>query len=81
MSGRNFIGSPAPATVGKGVAIRLDADTLLAREGLRLTQRNDFIESNRMRTVYGVTNGLGILLAESLNFYGMREWQFQLNKT
>ncbi len=63
MSERRFIGPPvgAPSVkVPESKPVRLDADFILAREGLRSVQR---LDGQKCR--YGVCNGVGIVLAES----------------
>lgn len=68
MTGRNFIGGPQQFVKPIAVnAVRLDADFILAREGLRLTAN-------------GVANGLGIVLAESKEPLTLDEWKRQLER-
>lgn len=73
---RAFIGSPAEIVKLPTVnAVRLDADFILAREGLQLTQRLDGDV-----TCYGAKNGVGLVLAESLGFLSLSEWIAQFER-
>lgn len=76
MRGRSFIGAPAAHPKAEQVgAVRLDADFILGRLGLRLTSRAD---GHAIR--FGVANGVGIVLAESASFVSLTEWTRQLER-